>query len=268
MKTRILITVKTYPNLTQKEELVCTAGITEDGRWIRIYPVPFRKLDYSHRYKKFQWITVNIEPAGPRDRRPESHKLIDYDIQVGEEVKEWETRKDYLLNGSLPIYDSREKLLAEMRKNGTSLAIFKPNRVLKMTHKEVERAWPKKCLDALKVRQEQGNFLNLDDGQYLCETAEKIPYVFRYQFEDVDGHQIHMMVEDWEIGMLFLNTRKDHGEAKAVEMVKEKYMKMAAENDIYFFLGTSFKNQQKNAPNPFLIVGVFAPPKTEQLRMW
>ncbi len=43
-KQRILVTVKTYPTLSRKYgETVCTAGIGEDGTWIRIYPVPFRR---------------------------------------------------------------------------------------------------------------------------------------------------------------------------------------------------------------------------------
>ena len=51
--TKVLVTVKTYPTLSDKyDELVCTAGLREDGSWIRIYPVPFRKLDYQNRY---QW---------------------------------------------------------------------------------------------------------------------------------------------------------------------------------------------------------------------
>jgi len=42
--TKVLITVKTYPTLSAKyDELVCTAGFKEDGTWIRLYPVPFRK---------------------------------------------------------------------------------------------------------------------------------------------------------------------------------------------------------------------------------
>ena len=42
-KQRILVTVKTYPTLSRKYgETVCTAGIREDGTWVRIYPVPFR----------------------------------------------------------------------------------------------------------------------------------------------------------------------------------------------------------------------------------
>ena len=52
--TKILIAVKTYPTLSEKyDELVCTAGFREDGSWIRIYPVPFRKLDYSKMMQRF-----------------------------------------------------------------------------------------------------------------------------------------------------------------------------------------------------------------------
>ncbi|MDF1814754.1 MAG: hypothetical protein P1V20_21290, partial [Verrucomicrobiales bacterium] len=45
MKERILITVKTYPTLSTKyAELVCTAGVNENGEWRRIYPIQFRQL--------------------------------------------------------------------------------------------------------------------------------------------------------------------------------------------------------------------------------
>lgn len=43
-KTKVLITVKTYPTISKKyEELVCTAGFLEDGSWIRIYLFNFVK---------------------------------------------------------------------------------------------------------------------------------------------------------------------------------------------------------------------------------
>jgi hypothetical protein len=49
-KQRVLITVKTYPTLSRKYgETVCTAGVREDGTWVRIYPVPFRRLNEEMR---------------------------------------------------------------------------------------------------------------------------------------------------------------------------------------------------------------------------
>lgn len=49
-RERVLITVKTYPTLSRKYgETVCTAGVREDGSWVRIYPVPFRRLGFVAR---------------------------------------------------------------------------------------------------------------------------------------------------------------------------------------------------------------------------
>ncbi len=51
--TKVLIAVKTYPTLSAKyDELVCTAGFKEDGTWIRIFPIQFRKKTYNEQYKK------------------------------------------------------------------------------------------------------------------------------------------------------------------------------------------------------------------------
>ena len=37
---RVLITVMTYPHPSTKyDEVVCTAGISAQGEWVRLYPV-------------------------------------------------------------------------------------------------------------------------------------------------------------------------------------------------------------------------------------
>ncbi len=47
-KIKVLITVKTYPIPSARyDELVCTAGVTETGDFIRLYPVNFRDLPFS-----------------------------------------------------------------------------------------------------------------------------------------------------------------------------------------------------------------------------
>ena len=77
--TKVLIVVKTYPALSKKyDELVCTAGFREDGRWVRIYPIPFRKLDYDSRYKKYHWIELDLK-RNTADPRPESYKPVNYE---------------------------------------------------------------------------------------------------------------------------------------------------------------------------------------------
>ena len=71
---RVLITVKTYPTLSRKYgETVCTAGIREDGSWVRIYPVPFRRLGEAQQYEKYDWVESDlIQSRKDCYRRPDS----------------------------------------------------------------------------------------------------------------------------------------------------------------------------------------------------
>jgi hypothetical protein len=79
MFTKVLISVKTYPTLSTKyNELVCTAGFLENGDWVRIYPLPFRALDKDQKYKKWQWIELDLE-RNTSDVRPESYKVKNVD---------------------------------------------------------------------------------------------------------------------------------------------------------------------------------------------
>lgn len=73
------------------------------------------------------------------------------------------------------------------------------------------------------------------------------------------------MIEDWEIGALYWNClkRENGDEKKAVEMVKRKYFTEFSQKDIYLFLGAT-KQFHGWAKNPFVIVGVFYPPKEKQ----
>ena len=58
---RVLITVMTYPHPSVKsEEVVCTAGIQENGEWVRLYPVSYRNCQPNQKFHKFQWIEVGL----------------------------------------------------------------------------------------------------------------------------------------------------------------------------------------------------------------
>ncbi len=81
-KTKVLITVKTYPALSVKyDELVCTAGFLEDGTWIRIYPIQFRKKSFDEQYKKYQWIEMDLV-KNTSDFRKESYRPFSYDTKI------------------------------------------------------------------------------------------------------------------------------------------------------------------------------------------
>ena len=77
-RERVLITVKTYPTLSRKYgETVCTAGVREDGSWVRIYPVPFRRLDEAEQYRKFDWLECALNRSRS-DPRPETRHPSDW----------------------------------------------------------------------------------------------------------------------------------------------------------------------------------------------
>ncbi|MBE0436951.1 MAG: hypothetical protein IBX56_14235, partial [Methylomicrobium sp.] len=55
-REKILILAKTYPSPSAKHiETSCVAGINEQGQMRRLYPIPFRLIDDSRKFKKWQW---------------------------------------------------------------------------------------------------------------------------------------------------------------------------------------------------------------------
>lgn len=96
----------------------------------------------------------------------------------------------------------------------------------------------------------------------------KVPYKFSYRFKDAEGKSSKLMIEDWEIGQLYLNCAKKHGEEKAIKMVRQKYFDdFAKTKDLHLFLGTTHEWHVKKAPNPFVIIGTFHPPVDTQGRL-
>lgn len=75
MQKKILITVLTYPTPSHKYiETVCTAEITEEGDWIRIYPIKLRMLE--GKIQKYHWYIFEVEPRpSDKDLRKESFFL-------------------------------------------------------------------------------------------------------------------------------------------------------------------------------------------------
>lgn len=267
--TKILIAVKTYPTLSEKyDELVCTAGFREDGTWIRIYPVPFRKLDYSNRYNKWQWITLDLT-KNTKDFRKESYRPsnIEDEIEMGDFVdtrNNWESRKHYVLKN---VYYNMSRLIDEAKNPqiGTSLAVFKPKEFLDFVWEPCEREWNKAKLDTVIANQAQHSLFDEEVTREFFRVAKKLPYEFSYVFTSEDGKVRKLMIEDWELGMLYWNCleKADGDEDVACQKVREKYFdEMAMKKDLYFFLGTT-KKFHNISPNPFIIIGTFYPPKVD-----
>jgi hypothetical protein len=268
-RQKVLITVKAYPAISRKyNETVCTAGITEEGKWIRLYPIPFRQLDYEKQFRKYEWVELDLI-RNPSDFRPETYRPKDLFLsdmvsmgKIEADGNIWAERRKYVLN---KVYTNLEQLIREAKNKNicTSLAVFKPARIIDFVFEETTRKWNKEKLDYLKTKKLQFGLFDNENEDDISEfeVVDKVPYKFSFKFEDDAGKISTLMIEDWETGMLFWNSliRHNGNEQKACEDVKKKYFDdFAKTKDYYFFLGTTKKFHYR-APNPFVIIGDFRP---------
>jgi hypothetical protein len=260
-KERVLITVKTYPQLSQKYgETVCTAGLREDGSWVRIYPVPFRRLDDQQQYSKYDWVECGLM-RNTADPRPESYRFVDSIplMRIGHLGTEsnWRARRDIVLRKAR-VYTRLDDLLTGSKSNKMSLAVFKPQYVKGFVWKSDERQWDPAKVETIRQRCKQGELFPEDAWRETFRLVDKVPYRFLYRIEDETGKESQMQLLDWEAGALYWNCcRRTHGdEAAALHLVRQKYFDEFVQNDLHFFLGT-LRTWHSVAQNPWVIVGAF-----------
>lgn len=266
-KQRVLITVKTYPTLSTKYgETVCTAGVREDGSWVRIYPVPFRRLDEAEQYKKFDWVECNLIPS-TKDPRPETHHPVDLSemITAGNmnTADEWRERRRLLLE-QCPVFTSMTKLISLAKDNEASLAIFRPTEILGFVWEEEEPEWDENKMQAMRAMASQGDLFE-EEWRKTFRVIPKLPYSFSYRFLDDEGKKRKLQILDWEIGALFWKCRRNASgdEAVALAKVQNKYLENFASKDLHFILGTT-QQWHSVATNPWVIIGVLPFPHVTQ----
>lgn len=258
-KTRVLITVMTYPHPSREHrELICTAVVTETGEWVRLYPIDYRYRPSHQRFHKYQWIEIELAQRGSgNDNRKESRKPKLGSIRIlGEPLStknNWQARREVI--DQLPVHTVNE-LKALYEEDQTSLGVVRPARVLDLKIEEAEREWKPEWQNVLQQ-------LRLFGPQ--PKPLKKLPFKFSYVFECEDSTRPHSaMIEDWELGVLYLKEVDRLGdERKAAESVRDKFLNevCAPDRDTRFFMGTVFPY------NTWVVVGLFWPPRTYQMEL-
>jgi len=272
--TKVLITVTTYPLPSRSyDELVCTAGITDKGEWIRIYPVPLSALlgirvNGELKSMKYTWLELDLVRRSD-DFRPESHSPVHYDfkdLKIIESIdtkKNWFKRKEYCLNEVFTNFDE----LIELSKAPTnkSLATFKPTEIIGIDIEDDDPEWKNEWKELRK----QGDLFDEEKSPEIL--IPKLPYKFFYKFKDSTGKQRRLMVEDWEVGALYWKCLAscEGDPSKALDKVRDKLEnQFINEKDLYFFVGTTREWHTRRSKNPFVIIGLFYPKKESQLSLF
>ncbi|MBI4447324.1 MAG: hypothetical protein HY645_15635 [Acidobacteria bacterium] len=256
---KALIVVRTYPAPAKKGvEVSCTAAITDDGKWLRLFPVPYRFLPQDQRFRKYQWIEVSVVKPNT-DQRPESYKIKPDSIRILSDPlptdREWQARKDRVFPLLSP---SLCHLQRERDRNGhPTLGIFKPKVIERLIIEADSATWEPGQLAALR----QGHLFEQGPQQEL----EKIPHSFRYQFRcddrDCQGHKIKCV--DWEMSESWRDWKREYGD-RWEEKFRERYeTEMIQKYDTYFYVGTVHQH-----PATWIIVGLFYPPKSKQASLF
>jgi hypothetical protein len=249
IRKKVLVTVRTYPTPAWKGvEVSCTAGITDDLQWIRLFPIPYRFLSYDKRFRKYQWIELEAKKSS--DHRPESFEVNIDSIRILSDPLptdcSWKARKEILLPLKAPSLCS---LKALRDANGApTLGLFRPKRIRGFEIKDSETEWTPEQ----KARLQQTSFFDTKPREEL----EKIPYVFSYTFDcDEPGCSGHTLsCTDWEMGESYRKWTKTYG-SRWERSFKDKYeTEMILAKDTHFFVGTLHEY-----PGTWIIVGLFYP---------
>ena len=257
---RVLITVMTYPHPSTKyDEVVCTAGISAQGEWVRLYPVDRLNQPWCQQFRKYQWIGVSLADRGAgNDNRKESRRPDLASIRVvGEPLSSrdsWRARRDII--DTMP-HNTVNELKELYESERTSLGIVRPTRILDIEVREADPEWKPQW----KAIYQQMRLFG-DPPRPL----RKLPFTFHYVFECADSDKPHVaMIEDWELGVLFLKEEARLGSVEAArDSVKHKFLNelCSPDKDTRFFMGTKFPY------NTWLVLGVFWPPRVKQVGLF
>lgn len=246
-----MIVTKAYPEHSKRHgNVACTAGLTENGEWIRLYPIDIRYFIGRNKISKYDLIEVECKADSDKLSRKESHKVRPDSIRIIDKSLtkpkiDWERRNEIIL---CKLGDSVEELQEDYEHNRTSLGLIKPTDLIDLMK-----------TDALKIYEKNGWSFTLNlDGEKI-PNVNKIPHIFKYRFKckGCKDSEHNMQCEDWELFESYRSWGRLYGTTEILwEKLREKYFNwMLDTRDLHFILG-----MYSQYPTWF-IIGIYYPPK-------
>jgi len=254
-KKKVLVTVKAYPEKSKKHGIVvCTAGITDTGDWIRLYPMPYSSFLGPNKIHRYDLIEVECEKVTDEKlKRKESYRvrdgsvnIIDRSLSIGK-IKgktPWEKRNAIIMPKISP---SLEYLVEQYEKDKTSLGLIKPTAVMDFFTRE-----------ELQQPPEPKEYQRSLDNQ-IIPIVDAIPHIFAYKFICAgcdEGKQHDIMCEDWELFESYRSWWRTYPDVTLLwEKLHEKFFDFMIRHDLHFYMG-----MYSQMPT-WLIIGLYYPPE-------
>ncbi|GAA4054981.1 hypothetical protein [Streptomyces shaanxiensis] len=250
-RARIMITVKTYPELSTKyHETSCVAGVRLDQgapQHVRLFPVPFRLLSEESQFAKYSIVEVDVQ-RHHGDRRPESLRPNLQSLKVIERLGTADGWRERFSHVRPLVAPSLCSIRRDQETRGTSLGVFRPAEFNGFRFAPAE-PWP-----ASKAALADQLDLLAQDLRQL----EWVPLEFRYSFRCADqvcgGHD--MGLRDWEAGESYRKFLRQYGKDDVEEKLRERWFDrmVTPEKAVHCFVGNVAAR-----PKTFLLLGLFYP---------
>jgi hypothetical protein len=240
-RERILITVRTYPTISENNvETVCTGGITADQQWRRLYPISLRYLSDEQQYTTYDIVEVDVKPGN--DGRIETRKPHTPSLKIVGHIDDWGQRCEWINPTIFPAM----KVMIEAK---ATLAPVAVRQVLDFIVEDSSTEWSAKQLE--KLKQEQ-MFEKRKD-------LEKVPYDFFLRWKDGNGDEFKSRVLAWEMLQTWRNFSSQY--ADPLDRMRDKWMTDVCDTSrrsLSFFMGNYHNHRQW-----FSVTGIFNPPKKD-----
>jgi len=250
-KKRITIVTKAYPEPSTKHgDVACTAGITDEGDWIRLYPIDMRHFIGKNKISKFDIIEAEVRRDRDKLGRKESHKVRPDSIRIidrslTEPKRDWPKRNDIVLS---KLDESIRSLEEAYKKDKTSIGLIRPTELLDFIKTK-----------NLKIHEQNSWAFTINLDGKLIPKVTKMEHIFKYRFKCQgcgEGEHI-MQCEDWELFESYRKWGERYGDPEILwEKLRDRfYTKMLEKRDLHFIMG-----MYSQYPTWF-IIGIYYPPK-------
>jgi hypothetical protein len=242
-----IIIVKAAPQLSAKHgETVCTAGITRQRQWVRLFPIAFRTLQEAQQFGRWDVVQYIWQP--PRDdKRAESRRVQHHSLAVTGSFQ-----KDQRFGLITPMIKTS---LADERAEGRSLAFIRPTIRKFIVEKKPD--------DEIAEERERFQAAAKQTDLFLEPIIpyQPCPYRFRYDYEIADGKRTGTC-QDWETEATFFKWRELYSEAEALKRMQARWGEEMPNGGLLFAMGT-----HSLYPDVWLINGLIQMAEVGQLTL-